>query len=70
MVLKILFLGVFAEYGLEKAVFVLIIVAGLVMVDSVLFCCDGPVIVELLFNCCCCWLTNGLVMNTSSSLQT
>ena len=43
-----LFLDVIAENGLEKAVFVLVIVAGFEMVDSVLFCGDGPVIVEFL----------------------
>ena len=42
-----LFLGAVAENGLEKAVFVLIIVACLVIVDFVLFCGDGPVIVDL-----------------------
>ena len=50
MVLKRLFLSVFAELaadGLEKAVYVLITVAGLEMVESVLFCSDGPVVVDL-----------------------
>ena len=42
-----LFPGAFDEYGLEKAVFVLIIIADLVMVDFVLFCSDGLVIVDL-----------------------
>ena len=77
MILKRLFLSVFAELavdGLEKAVNVLITVACLEMVESVLFCgdglvmvellllCgDGPVMVDLLFNCFCTGRWNGLV---------
>ena len=67
MVLKMLFLGVFAENDLEKAVFVLSTVVGLemvellfffcsdgpVMVELLWFCGDGPVMVDLLLNCCC-----------------
>ena len=30
-----------------------IIVAGLEVVESVLFCSDGLLMVVLLFNCCC-----------------
>ena len=56
MVLKRLFLGVSAELavdGLEKVVFMWITVTDLEMVESVLFFGDGPVMVYLLFNCCC-----------------
>ena len=49
MVLKRLFPSVFAKLAvdcLEKAVHVLITVVGLEMVESVLVCGDGPVMVE------------------------
>ena len=31
----------------------LITVVGLEMVELLLFCSDGPVLIDLLFNCCC-----------------
>ena len=41
--------------GLEEAVFVWITVAGLEMVEYMLFCSDGPVRVHFVIQLLLCW---------------